>query len=92
MTPRKAAAVARELETRCDEAFMFVCKVGMGCHFGCRYTSNPKLLLTMFLGLLDSVFQRLEGKPEELAIFKKAFAAVLAEYLEAETDVDSGTD
>ena len=84
MTPKKAAALSRELDVRCDSAFMFACRVGIGTHVSCKCTSDPKVMLTMFLGLLDGMFDRLKGKPEETAEFKAAFSALLKDYMEDE--------
>lgn len=85
MTPKKAAALSKELNVRCDSEFMFACRVGsIGTHVSCKCTSDPKVMLTMFLGLLDGMFDRLEGKPEETAEFKALFSALLKDYMEDE--------
>ena len=84
MTPKKAAAISKELDVKCDQSFMFACRAGTGTHISCKCSADPKVMLTMFLGLLDGMFERLKGKPEERAEFKKTFAEILKDYMEGE--------
>lgn len=94
MTPRKAAAIAHELDKKCDESFMFACKVGSGCHVSCKGTRDPDVYLTMILTLLDGIFDRLDAKPEKRVIFQKKFLKILNNYIvdKIEEYDDEGTD
>ena len=82
MTPKKASAISRELNVKCDTAFMFAFRVGSGCHVSCKGTRDPHIYLTMLLTLIDGIFDRLSGNPEQIKEFKTAFTEVLKAYVE----------
>lgn len=80
MTKAKAARLAQELSVKCDEPFLFAVRVGTGTHFACKSSKNGLTLATMFLGLLETVFEKLEG--DDLQTFKEMMSGIFAEVVE----------
>lgn len=81
MTKKKAQALTRELDVKCDEPYIFACKVGCGCQVACRSFSNNKALLTIMLAAFEEVFHNLKGNVEDVDRFKKELSIALASII-----------
>lgn len=65
MTKKSAAALAQLVNARCDDAFLFVVKAGTGYITSSKARGNWKVLLTLFLGLIDDIMGKLRADRNE---------------------------
>ena len=82
MTKNKAYAITKYLATQCDEAHIFVAKVGSGCLCDVRTCGDAHTLLTMFFTLIDRTFKNLKAQGQDE--FYKLLAAAMKLYIEEE--------
>lgn len=64
MTKKKAFALAKYLDTHCDEAYMFVAKIGSGCLCDVTFKGDGHALLSMLFTLLDRTFKNLKAREQ----------------------------
>ena len=79
MTKKNAAAVARTLDTRCDEPYMFAVKIGAGCFTAYKSPRNGLDLLTLFINLIEMVMKNLDAQLQADAV--KLLSRALQDYL-----------
>ncbi|MBR6712807.1 MAG: hypothetical protein IKI76_07435 [Selenomonadaceae bacterium] len=82
MTKNKAYAISKYLATQCDEAHIFVAKVGSGCLCDVRTQGDAYTLLTMFFTLIDRTFKNLKVKEQDE--FCRLLAQAIKLYVEEE--------
>lgn len=82
MTKNKAYTIAKELAIRCDEAHIFVAKIGSGCLCDVRTNGDAYALLTMFFTLIDRTFKNLKVKEQDE--FCRLLAQSIKLYVEEE--------
>ena len=86
MTKAKATSLFNQLSARCDDAFLLAIKVGSGCMSNARSKGDWKILLSLFLNLLDDVLHYLNGKHQYET--REALCLALIKYL-ADTSTPS---
>lgn len=79
MTKKTALALAKELDTKCNEAYMFVVKVGTGCLTSVRTNGSAQNLLTLLLNMVDQMMGHLkeERQYEARILLSKALQMYL---------------
>lgn len=82
MTKAKAWALAKHVDSHCDEPHIFVAQVGSGCLCDVVSKGDAHTLLSMFFTLVDRTMKVL--KRNEQDEFQKLFAAAMKFYLESE--------
>ena len=82
MTKKKAFAIAKYLDTQCDEAHIFVAKIGSGCLCDVTFNGNGDTLMSMLFTLLDRTFKNLKAKEQD--DFYKLLAYSMKHYIEEE--------
>ena len=81
MTKAKAYAIAKYLDTHCDEAHIFTCKIGSGVLCDVQ-TKDPQVLLSMFFTLIDRTMQNLKRREQD--VFLELLVKALEMYVDAE--------
>ena len=82
MTKAKAFALAKYLNAHCDEAHIFVCKIGSGCLCDVKTCGDAHELLTMFFTLIDRTMENLKAKERD--DFYKLLAHAMKMYIDEE--------
>ncbi len=59
MTKKNAIATANQIKVRCDDAFLFACKVGSGVYSTLKAKGNWTILLSLLLNVIEDVMRKL---------------------------------
>ena len=81
MTKSKAYALAKYLNTHCDEAHVFLSQIGSGVLCDVQ-TKDPKTLMSMFFTLIDRTMQNLKRREQDE--FLELLARAMTLYVEEE--------
>ena len=82
MTKAKAMAIARHVDSQCDEPHIFVAQVGSGCMCDVVAKGDAHSLLSMFFTLIDRTFKNLKAQQQDE--FYKLLATAMKMYIEEE--------
>ena len=59
MTKKNALATANNIALRCDDAFLFSCKVGSGVFSTIKAKGNWTILLSLLLNVIEDIMRKL---------------------------------
>lgn len=59
MTKKNALATANNIALRCDDAFLFACKVGTGVYSTIKAKGNWTVLLSLLLNVIEDIMRKL---------------------------------
>ena len=59
MTKKNAIATANQINVRCDDAFLFACKVGSGVYSTLKAKGNWTILLSLLLNVIEDIMRKL---------------------------------
>lgn len=80
MTKQKALSLAKELDVKCDESYMFCVKVGSGCLTSVKTAGSAQNLLTLFINMLERMSTYLKENKQDEA--RELLLRALQMYLE----------
>lgn len=61
MTKKNAVATSKNLDLRCDDAYLFACKVGAGVFSSLKAKGNWTIILSLLLNLIEDVMRKLKS-------------------------------
>ena len=83
MTKKNALATANNIALRCDDAFLFSCKVGGGVFSTLRAKGNWTILLSLLLNVIEDIMRKLNQTQAREA--KELLCLALLQQLTDET-------
>ncbi len=87
MTKKSAMSVAKNLDVRCDEAYIFTVKVGAGCLSSVKTSGDGYTLFTLFINLIDSTLKKL--KAEQQSEYAQWLLAALQMYMKGNVQIET---
>lgn len=64
---KNAVATSKNLDLRCDDAYIFACKVGDGCFSNYKDKGNWTVVIALFINLIDDLIGKLSDKQYDAA-------------------------
>lgn len=82
MTKKKARDLANEIAVKCDNAYLFACKIGSGYQIVCNPCGDSTALLSILLGVVEETLNNIKLQDYDPAQFKRDFLAAIVSILE----------